>query len=63
MEDYQWEADLAHSYAELLKSRNRAEALPLHDSLLQFLRLLPSLREAKRRRNCKKNHAEALPLH
>ena len=55
MEDYQWEADLAHSYAELLKSRIRAEALPLHDSLLQFLRLVPSRREGTRRRNCKKS--------
>jgi len=34
-----------------------------HEDFLQFLRLLPSLREGKRRRNCKKNHAEALPLH
>ena len=38
----------------LLKSRFRAEAMPLHDSLLQFLRLLPSRMEGKRRKNCRK---------
>src|SRR5213080_2902238 len=38
----------------LLKSRIRAEAEPLHVSLLQFLRLLPCLWQGKRRRNCKK---------
>jgi len=32
-----------------------AEAEPLHDSLLQFLRLVPSLREGTRRKNCKKS--------
>jgi len=29
--------------------------MPLHESLLQFLRILPSLREGKMRRNCKKS--------
>ncbi len=39
----------------LLKSRIRTEALPLHVSLLQFLRLVHSRRECTRRRNCKKS--------
>ena len=32
-----------------------AEAEPLHDSLLQFLRLVPPRREGTRRKNCKKS--------
>src|SRR5207248_921017 len=34
------------------------------EDVLQFVRILPSLREGKMRTNCKtsKNHAEALPL-
>src|SRR6266446_84466 len=39
----------------LLKSRVHAEALPLHNSLLQFVRILPSLREGKMRTNCNKS--------
>src|SRR5438270_6071625 len=46
-------------YTGLLNSRVRAEALPLQHCLLQFLRLLPSHREGKRRRNCKKFFAVA----
>jgi hypothetical protein len=42
VENYQWEADLAHSHAELLKSRIRAEALSLHASHLP----------GRRRRRC-----------
>src|SRR5260370_36656194 len=39
----------------VLKSRIHAEAEPLHDSLLQLLRILPSRREGKMRSNCKKS--------
>ena len=34
------------------------------EDFLQFLRLVPSLQEGTRRKNCKsRNRAEALPLH
>src|SRR2546425_13252363 len=39
----------------LLTSRVHAEALPLHDSLLQLLRIVPSRREGTMRSNCKKS--------
>ena len=46
---------LLDSETGLLKSRVHAEAEPLHDSLLQFVRILPSLPEGKMRTNCKKS--------
>jgi hypothetical protein len=46
VEDYQWDADLAYSHVELLKSRIRAEALPLHDSHLPGRRRRPCSKES-----------------